>query len=522
MKRAIIIGAGPAGLTAAYEFVTRTDIKPIILEKSNEIGGLSRTVNYKGNKIDIGGHRFFSKSDLVMQWWLNILPLEQKENENNFNNKKFVYNKLTKNNNPFENGPNPELTDKVMLLKNRLSRIFFIRKFFNYPLIINLETISSLGLFRIVKILWSYLLIRLSPIKNEISLEDFFINRFGKELYKTFFKDYTEKVWGVPCSEISAQWGAQRIKKLSIFRTFLHAINNIFRKKNNSIEQKNIDTSLIEQFMYPKFGPGQMWETVLEIIQSKGGEIIFNADVNHLLFNKNLIIGIKYSSNASKTNNILKADYFFSTMPIIDLIKSFGKKVPKNVADVSNGLKYRDFITVGLLLEKLKINKNKKVLDNWIYIQENDVKVGRIQIFNNWSKYLVADPNKIWIGLEYFCDEGDDLWSMKDKEFINFAIDELHFIDIIDREDVLDSTIIKVPKTYPAYFGTYKDFDIIKKFTNQFDNLFLVGRNGMHKYNNQDHSMLTAITAVNNIIEGKKDKENIWSINIEMEYHEEK
>lgn len=520
-KTAIIIGAGPAGLTAAYELVTKTNIKPIILEKSNKIGGISRTEIYKGNRIDIGGHRFFSKSEIVMKWWQNILPLQGAPAIDEINLKSNSANKRIKEKLSL-NGPDPEKTDNVLLIRTRLSRIFFLRRFFNYPISLNWEVIRSLGFLKIVKIGWTYLIVRLFPITNIKSLEDFFISRFGKELYETFFKDYTEKVWGVPCAEISASWGAQRIKKLSISRTILHAIkSNLI--KNKSIDQKNTDTSLIEQFMYPKLGPGLMWETVTKIIIEKGGVIIKDANVLNLNIINNNVEEVGYFNQELNSTTILKADYFFSTMPIKHLIMSFGEKAPKEVRKISDGLKYRDFITVGLLLNKLKIdNTNGKVSDNWIYIQEKEVKIGRLQIFNNWSPYMVLDREKVWIGLEYFCNKGDDLWSMDNKKFVEFAIKELASIDIIDVDQVLDSTIIKVPKAYPAYFGTYSQFKIISDFTDTLGNLFLVGRNGMHKYNNQDHSMLTAITAVNNIIKGIKDKSNIWSINLEEEYHEKK
>ncbi len=520
-KYAIIIGAGPAGLTAAYELVTRTDIKPIILEKSNKIGGISRTEVYKGNRIDIGGHRFFSKSDLVMQWWQNILPIQGAPARDELDLKNFV-DKRRVNKKLELDGPDPEKTDKVILIRTRLSRIFFLRKFFDYPISINWKTISALGFFKIVKIGWTYFLIRLLPIKDVKSLEDFFINRFGKELYETFFKDYTEKVWGTSCSEISASWGAQRIKKLSISRTILHALKSNFIK-SKTIEQKNIDTSLIEQFMYPKLGPGLMWETVTKIIEEKGGVIIKDANVVNLKIIENNITEVGYYNKGTDSKEMLKGDYFFSSMPVKHLITSFGDKAPKEVKKISNGLQYRDFITVGLLLNKLKIEStNGKVSDNWIYIQEKEVKIGRLQIFNNWSPYMVSDESKVWIGLEYFCNKGDELWSMSDKQFVEFAIKELVCIDIIDGDQVLDSTIIRVPKAYPAYFGTYSKFNIIRDFTDTLENLFLVGRNGMHKYNNQDHSMLTSITAVNNIISGIKTKSNIWSINLEEEYHEKK
>lgn len=526
-KIAVIIGAGPAGLTAAYELVTRTDIKPIIIEQSNDIGGISKTVVHNGNRMDIGGHRFFSKSDVVMKWWQNILPIQGSESKDDIlidikYQKKKTQIKLSK------GGPDPEKTNNVMLIRHRLSRIFFLRKFFDYPITLNGKTISNLGIVRIAKIGWTYLWIQIFPIKNVDSLEDFFISRFGTELYKTFFKDYTEKVWGVPCTEIAADWGAQRIKELSVSRALLHAMKSIFRSEN-SIEQKNIDTSLIEQFMYPKLGPGQMWETVAKIVEEKGGVIIKNSEVVELNVEGNQMIGLSYVNRTTNEKTFAKGDYYFSTMPIKDLLRAMGDKVPTIVKSVGEGLQYRDFITVGLLLNKLKIKNETKITtlnglvpDTWMYIQERDVKVGRLQIFNNWSPYMVADINKVFIGLEYFCNEGDELWEKKDDEFIKFAIDELHSIDIIDKNEVLDSTIIRMPKTYPAYFGTYNQFHVIRDFTDKIENLFMVGRNGMHKYNNQDHSMLTAIAAVNNIISGEKSKENLWSINTEEEYHEEK
>ncbi|MFA5194842.1 MAG: hypothetical protein WC401_03485, partial [Bacteroidales bacterium] len=369
---------------------------------------------------------------------------------------------------------------------------------------------------------------KIFPVKNVKTLEDFFINRFGRELYNTFFRDYTEKVWGVPCNKIAADWGAQRIKELSVTRAILHALKTSFRK-NTDIEQKNTDTSLIEQFMYPKHGPGQMWETVAKIIEEKGGTIIRNCEVKALHINDGKITGASYHDHNSNNNIRVNGEYFFSTMPVKELIIAMDNKVPEEVMEISKGLQYRDFITVGLLLNKLKLkNKtniptlNELIPDNWIYIQERDVKIGRLQIFNNWSPYMVADIQKVWIGLEYFCNEGDELWSMDDNAFISFAIDELAKIDIIDKNEVIDATLLRMPKTYPAYFGTYSKFHIIRNYTDSFENLFLIGRNGMHKYNNQDHSMLTAIRAVDNIISGETSKEAIWNINTEEEYHEEK
>ena len=481
-KTAIIIGAGPAGLTAAYELLNRTNIKPVIYEMTEDIGGISKTINYKGNRIDIGGHRFFSKSDRVMRWWQNILPSQ-------------------------------------MLTRTRLSRIFFLRKLFDYPISLNLNTFSNLGFMRIIKIGLSYIKTRFSPIKNEESLEDFFINRFGKELYLTFFKDYTEKVWGIPCNRIRPEWGIQRIKGLSISKALLHAVK----------KQKNTETSLIGQFMYPKLGPGQMWEQVAKIIKKKGGEIYLKHKVISLKHHDNKMVEAQVKEETANELITKTADYFFSTMSVKELIQSLQNGAPREVRYVAHGLIYRDFITVGLLLRKLKIKNetriktiNNIVPDNWIYIQERDVKLGRIQIFNNWSPYMVKDENTVWIGLEYFCNEGDELWNKTDESFAKFAIDELAKIDIIEKEDVLDKVVIRMPKTYPAYFGTYDRFHVIKNFTDKFENLFLIGRNGMHRYNNQDHSMLTAMAAVENIINNIKSKHNIWAVNTEDEYHEDK
>lgn len=525
-KKAVIIGAGPAGLTAAYELVTKTDIQPIIIERTNDIGGISKTIVHNGNRMDIGGHRFFSKSDVVMKWWQEILPIQGADSKDDLL-KDIYYHRNRTRIRLSPDGPDPEKTDRVMLIRNRLSRIYFIRKFFDYPVSLNWKTISNLGLIRILKIGWSYSLTKIFPVRKLNTLEDFFISRFGKELYETFFKDYTEKVWGVPCTEIAADWGAQRIKKLSVSRTVIHALKSIF-KREKSIEQKNTDTSLIEQFMYPKMGPGQMWETVARLVEEKGGLIIYNSVVSEINITGNNIYEVGYINQANNLKSVIKGDYFFSSMPVKDLISAMGNVVPAQVKKVSDGLQYRDFITVGLLLNKLKIQNETTIStlhglipDNWIYIQEREVKVGRVQVFNNWSPYMVADLEKAWIGLEYFCNEGDELWRMSDSDFIQFAINELSSIDIIDKDEVIDSVLARMPKTYPGYFGTYSQFNVIRDFTDSIENLFLVGRNGMHKYNNQDHSMLTAITAVNNIISGKKSKENIWSINTEEEYHEE-
>jgi protoporphyrinogen oxidase len=367
--------------------------------------------------------------------------------------------------------------------------------------------------------LLSYLKTKIVSKKTEHSLEDFFINRFGKKLYLTFFKDYTEKVWGKSCNEISAEWGAQRIKELSISKAIAHAIKSKFKAKGKGdISQKNTETSLIERFLYPKYGPGQMWETVAALIIEMGGEIHLNHTVEQFEINQHQITSCSFLHN--NTKQTIQADYVFSTMPVKYLIKGMGAAAPNTIQQIANGLEYRDFVTVGVLLNKLSLPE-KTLEDNWIYVQEKDVKVGRIQVFNNWSPHLVKDENTIWLGLEYFCYKNDELWNKSDEEFINFAIVELEQMGFAKKADLLDATVVRMEKTYPAYFGTYNQFNEIINFTNQFENLYLIGRNGMHKYNNSDHSMLTAITAVENIIINQKDKSNIWAINTEMEYHEE-
>lgn len=519
-RYAIIIGAGPAGLTAAKELLTATDIKPIIFEATEDIGGISKTVCYKGNRMDIGGHRFFSKSDRIMAWWQDVLPLQGAPSRDDLLLNRTIHSSS-------HQEADPEKSDHVMLIRNRLSRIFFLRRFFDYPVSLNFNTIRNLGLIRILKIGVSYLVARAFPIKTERSLEDFFINRFGRELYGTFFKDYTEKVWGVPCDQIKPEWGAQRIKGLSITKAIWHALKKALPLPK-TLSQKNIETSLIEEFFYPKLGPGQLWETVADQIRAQGGEIHFQHEVIGLKADGNAILEAVVLDRKNGEEKTISADYFISTMPIKDLVAAM-TQVPQSIRDVANGLQYRDFMTVGLLLDKLAINNqtnlptlNGLVPDNWIYIQEHDVKVGRLQLFNNWSPYLVADPNKVWLGMEYFCNEADDLWNKSDADFSDFAIGELEKIGIISRKDVRDSVVIRMTKTYPAYFGTYDQFDLAKDYLNQFENLFLVGRNGMHRYNNMDHSMLTAMTAVNNIVAGIKTKDNIWDVNTEEEYHEEK
>ncbi len=459
MKTALIIGAGPAGLTAALEFLKKGDIHPIVVEQENFVGGISRTAEYNGNRMDIGGHRFFSKNDWVMNWWKNI--------------------------------------DGDMMLRPRLSRILYLRKFFDYPVQLNANTIKGLGPLRMAKIGTSYLKSSLFQIKPEKSLQDFMLNRFGKELYLTFFKDYTEKVWGIPCEQISAEWGAQRIKGLSIAKTIKHALF-----KNTK------ETSLIDEFLYPKLGPGDLWQKAADKVLEMGGEILFDSKVVKVVSGQWSVVG----------GRSFKPDYVLSSMPVRDLINAMDD-VPQNIKEIANGLVYRDFITVGVLLDKLEIGNIK---DNWIYVQESDVKVGRLQIFNNWSEYLVKDQSKVWLGMEYFANEGDDLWNLSERVFAKFAISELEKIGIAKKSSVLDSVVLKVPKAYPAYFGTYSKFGELRAWLDGIDNLFLIGRNGMHKYNNMDHSMLSAKEAVKAIHSGSKDKSAIWNVNSEEDYHEGK
>lgn len=548
-QKAVIAGAGPAGITAAYELLKRTNIKPVIFESTSAIGGIAQTFNYKGNRIDIGGHRFFSKSERVMQWWFNILPpqgapaadTEEKNHDVEYavevlvdyicpeaNNGYQVSNYFPNNlsNSKKRVAPDPEKEEQVMLHRPRLSRIFYQRNFFPYPLGITLSVAKKLGFWNTFLIGLSYINAQIFPIKNEVYLDEFFINRFGHRLYSTFFRDYTEKVWGVKCHEIRADWGAQRVKGLSLKRALTHAIKDLLSSDFQKA-QKERETSLITRFYYPKYGPGQIWETALDQVLSCGGEVSFRSRVCgvELVDNKVQTIIIECLETGKKQQ--ISCDYFFSTMPIKELINMITPRPPEKVIQVANGLQYRDFLTVGLLVKKLNIKEkdgriDSEVPDNWIYIQEGDVQVGRVQIFNNWSPYMVADrKNTTWIGLEYFVSEDGELWKKPDNELISFAIKEMEKISFLLAEDVLDACVLRMPKAYPAYFGSYDELGVVRNYVNQISNLFLIGRNGMHRYNNQDHSMLTAMTAVDNIIAGKEDKTNLWDINLDMVYHEE-
>lgn len=410
-----------------------------------------------------------------------------------------------------------------MLIRNRVSRIYYLKKFFDYPVSMKKETFANMGFVRTMKAGFSYLK-TIFVKKKEDSLENFYINRFGKVLYGMFFEKYTEKLWGRHPKQISADWGAQRVKGLSIKAVIKDMFSKVFKKSN-----KEKETSLIEEFWYPKYGPGQLWETLATEVENLGGKIEKGYLVKNINIEKNAVKSVECETKNGTEK--IEGDIFISSMPLKDLVGGLkGEKVPDKIQSIAKGLPYRDFITVGLLVKRLNLeNKTKiKTLGNivpdcWIYVQEPDVKLGRIQIFNNWSPYMVEKPDKtVWIGLEYFCNENDKYWNMSDEEFIKFATEELEKMNIIKKEDILDSHREKVKKAYPAYFDTYSDIDELIKYINEFDNLYCIGRNGQHRYNNMDHSMVTAFEATKNIKNNINDKENIWNVNTEKEYHEEK
>ncbi len=513
-KKVVIIGAGPAGLSTAYELAKSDDFDITILELEKFVGGISRTAYYNGNRMDVGGHRFFTKVERVSDLWHEIMPLQGQPS---------IDDKVLNRSIPLvENGPDPEKEDVVMLKRHRVSRIYFLKKFFDYPISMKPRTFANMGFGRTLKAGFGYLGSCIHK-RKENSLEDFYINRFGKPLYQLFFESYTEKLWGVHPSKLSADWGAQRVKGLSLSKAFWNAITKPFRKKN-----KKVETSLIEQFEYPKYGPGQLYTLLADSLVKKGVNIVYNSEVNKILLNKDHQI----SEVICKDGKSYKADYFVSSMPIKDLFIALGTEVVNSEAyNTAVNLPYRDFITVGLLLDKLKIKNKTKiptindlVPDTWIYVQERDVTMGRMQLFNNWSPYMVKDPlNTVWMGLEYFCSEGDEMWNSSDSDFINMAIDELIRMGIIEsKENVLDATRLKVKKAYPAYFGSYDHFDLVRKELDNISNLYCIGRNGQHRYNNMDHSMLTGLIAADYIKEGNTDKTALWEVNTEKEYHETK
>lgn len=508
----VIAGAGPAGLTAALELLrARPGLAVVVVEALDQVGGLARTVVHNGNRMDIGGHRFFSKSDWVMKWWKEMIPLPKGCEEGD--EAAWI-------------GVVPE-SDRVMLVRSRLSRIYFLRRFFAYPIALSAATLRNLGLLRVLRIGVTYLFARLFPRRPERHLEDFFVNRFGTELYETFFRDYTEKVWGVPCREISPAWGAQRIKSLSVTRAVLHALKGMLRSGQGDVAQKDTQTSLIERFLYPKFGPGQMWQCAAEELVARGGRLLLSTRVTGVRHESGRVTAVKLLE-PSGASNWIPASAFISTMPVSELFEALDPPAPAPVASVAQGLRYRDFISVGLLVRRLSPAAGARdesgmnlVPDNWIYIQEPDVRIGRLQVFNNWSPGLVAPGAGVWLGLEYFCQEGDDLWRMADAELAALGAAELAKIGLIESADHLDSRVVRAPKAYPAYFGSFDRFDEIRRFADELENLYLVGRNGMHRYNNQDHSMLTARLAAQLILGNPGTKDDIWRINVDDAYHED-
>lgn len=526
--RVVIIGGGPAGLTAAYELLRdggsdRYDVT--LLEATKQFGGISRTVEHDGNRMDIGGHRFFSKDDRIMDWWKQILPLQ---GEPSYDDRK-----LHRPSNLTPGGPDPEKTDNVMLKRHRLSRIFWNQHFFQYPISLSGDTLKAMGFGLTLRAGFSYLWSCVHKLP-ETNLENFYINRFGRVLYSLFFEGYTEKLWGRHPSQISADWGAQRVKGLSIMKVLQNAFQRVFGRKRSSGE---VETSLIEEFWYPKLGPGQLWTTVEQRVVEMGGHVLTDSLVDAINTEDGRIASITYRDldhdGAEKT---LTADDFISSMPLKDLLEAFNRSAapaPKDMTAIAEGLPYRDFVTVGLLCKHLLLKNTTEtptlgnppiVPDNWIYVQDPGYKVGRIQVFNNWSPYLVKNPDDtVWIGLEYFCTEGDDFWSMSDEQARKFAISEMIRMRVIASEDdVVDFHRERVKKAYPAYFDTYKDIDKLIGWLDSWGNLYCVGRNGQHRYNNMDHSMATAMEAVKNIETGAKDKTNVWSVNTEKTYSEEK
>lgn len=514
-KKVIVIGAGPAGLTAAYELLRDTNhYNVVILEESSCFGGISKTVDYKGNRMDMGGHRFFSKVPEVNQWWEHMLPTQGAKPIDDIKLKRDIAIK--------EGGPDPEKTDRVMLRRHRVSRILFMNKFFDYPISMKKETFTNIGFTNAMQCGFSYIAAMLHKLPED-NLENFYINRFGRKLYGMFFEYYTENLWGRHPSEIDASWGNQRVKGLSISAVIKDVLGKLFNKKNRKVE-----TSLIEEFGYPKLGPGQLWDVTAEEIKKLGGTILMNSQVTKIHKNtNNEVTGVTYIAHGEEHE--LTGDIFISSMPLKDLIVGMND-VPEKELTIAKGLPYRDYMTLGVLVKKLNLeNKtNIKTIGNivpdcWVYVQERKVKMGRFQIYNNWSPYMVSDlENTIWLGLEYFVQEGDEYWTMDDEDFSAFAVEEMIDLGLIaSHDDVIDSHVERVKKAYPAYFDTYAEIDTLINYVNTIPNIYCVGRNGQHRYNNIDHSMCTSFEAVKNIKNGITDKSNVWAVNTEEEYHEE-
>jgi len=508
-KKIVVIGAGPAGLTAGLELVRR-GYDVTVLEASEKIGGISRTVRHHKQRMDIGGHRFFSKDERVMAWWKDIMPYQGAPAKDD--------RKLGRSARIVSGGPDPEQTDEVFLIRNRVSRIYYNGNFFDYPVRFKPQTFIRMGFGLSIRAGFSYLASCIRKLPED-SLENFYINRFGRVLYSMFFEGYTEKVWGRHPKEISADWGAQRVKGVSVAALLKNVLQKMIPGKNRQVE-----TSLIEEFYYPKYGPGQLWETVAERLKQAGGRLETGREAAKLERD-----GDKITAVVCADGSRYEADAVVSSMPLNQLVPALGCGDEK-ISAIAAGLPYRDFVTVGLLVDKLAL-KNKTgiptlgniVPDCWIYVQDTGVRLGRIQIFNNWSPYLLEDPeHTVWIGLEYFCNEGDDFWNMSEEDCIGLGIEELEKIGVLSpAAKISDSCRERVRKAYPAYFDMYGQIDTLIDYLNGFDNLYCIGRNGQHRYNNMDHSMATAFAAVD-CIEGKAERSSLWAVNSEKEYHEEK
>ena len=539
MKKALIIGAGPAGLTAAYELLTKSkDIEVVVFEESDCFGGISKTVNYKGNRMDMGGHRFFSKIPEVNAWWDHMLPMQGHPTYDDI----ILHRPMP----VAEGGPDPEKEDRVMLTRHRVSRILFDTKFYDYPISLKPETFKNFGLLTTLKVGFSYLGSMFHKLPED-NLENFYINCFGRKLYSMFFEYYTENLWGRHPSEIDASWGAQRTKGLSIMGILKDFFGKLFKVKN-----RKVNTSLIEEFKYPKLGPGQLWDVTAAEVEKLGGTIIKNAKVTRVHKNaNNVLTSLTYEKDGQELT--MEGDYFISSMPVRDLVGGMND-VPADAARIAAGLPYRDYMTLGVLVPKINlvnktnirtvnnivpdcwvyvqdrnlVNKTKIktisniVPDDWIYVHDRTVQMGRFQIYNNWSPYMIKDlEHTVWIGLEYFVNEGDEYWNMTEEEFAKIGVSEMIKLGLIDSPDVvLDVHMEKVKKAYPAYFDTYDEMDKLVDYLSSIENLYCVGRNGQHRYNNIDHSMVTSFETVKNILTGSRDKKNIWSVNTEQEYHE--
>jgi protoporphyrinogen oxidase len=468
-KKVVIIGAGPAGLTAAYE-LCKEGVPSVVLEKDDVVGGISRTVNYKGFLFDIGGHRFFTKVRAVDEMWREVLG------------------------------------DERFLRRNRLSRIYFNKKFFFYPLKAT-NALLGLGLWNCFRMVTSYAKAQMFPTKPERSFEDWISNRFGRRLFETFFKTYTEKVWGIPCNEISADWAAQRIKGLSLISTIKNAL-----LAKQATDNGEIIKTLIDAFDYPEKGPGMMWEMVADKIQVRGSEIRMKSNVEKITWSEGRIDAVEIEQDGQRET--IRGSDFISSMPMRELVEKLDPPAPDRVKKAAAQLGYRDFLTVSLI-----INKADLFQDNWIYIHDPEVQVGRIQNFKNWSPAMVPNPDQTCLGLEYFCFEGDNLWEMPDDELIALGTKELAKLGLVNESDIVDGAVVRMPKAYPIYDDVYMQaVNVIRDFLAEMPNVYLVGRNGMHKYNNQDHSMLTAMLSVKNILGAQYD---VWEVNVDNEYHEE-